>query len=482
MNKKDLGVLPHIFIGRSVFEKAFEDLKILKIWQRRIENFIDVPNLNSSCVIAKFYASQIRALVKLLGIFINSLEEKFKKVYQKENFFPYWDESWIFNHQSIIELMQYYAHLDRALRHRATLFTDRMEIMRPAHYPFETIGPLLSCDAIIWESIEKSILCKKIFLLSYFSEEESITESPLIITPETLLSEEMLKEYVENIRSNKIKTIGFISVPRHTSMHSRTLVFNVHEAMHNIIYSLCNSKFFRKHWFLSFFEAICEDFDKFKIKFGNFAEYIKPVGHMAEIMCDLLTTDLTGFSYPIAGIASDLYRLHYLPMFKEHPPDYIRHYICLEYALRYLNLDIESEKIKNCINGLHTLTGQCSIKTVYGRRYLQFISSKLNEIHEIIRKVIKDPYNQYELDNSLNVKKDLDQLDENPKNSYTNIISKVEDGECSPITLLNAIWLRRLESSRLTELKENLLIPDKKHHLEIFLAMINWLEQTIPVQ
>ena len=154
------------FQKRLVAEKVWEDLKVLQIYQKRIDRILNFYYSPKSSLIGNFYSSQIRWLNEKLGSIINNcLFHKFNFIRKSCEAIPY-NEYFIKIaefHEDIRELNRYYIYLDRAIRHRTPLFSRKLELLYPVHYAFEPLYKvLISSDAISWESIEKR-LCKEYY-------------------------------------------------------------------------------------------------------------------------------------------------------------------------------------------------------------------------------------------------------------------------------------------------------------------------------
>ena len=264
-----------------------------------------------------------------------------------------------------------------------------------------------------------------------------------------------------------LKIIGFISILRHTHAHSRCLVVNIHEVMHNILYLLLFSEIFKDQLILDYFLDLCQNFEEIM---GKDIQYHS---HINELLCDLLTTALSGFAYPLSLISSDLYRYPIIGMSSTHPPDVIRNYVCLEYANDIMQLDPGYELKKIIENILDLSWHYISSNTIYWK-YISFIMGEYKKIRNIISRIIWTPFNEDDLSYSLHAKCDLE------KNNLGNIVKYAEEGLYTPITLLNAIWLKRLKERRLVEPNEKLQLETaEKHSIEIFRAMKNWLEEQL---
>ena len=315
-----------MFLKRSIAEKIYEDEEVLRIYYNHLMQIVEERDHYG--VFARFYVKKLRDMLNVIGEALENL----KNIDYFAGHYTTFRLKWI--HDTIYLLTVFCMHLDRALRHRSSLFDSKIKIYAP-HYAFEPLyKTLISCDAILYESIDRSEAFREnLFLLSYFGEKGPATPPDPIRIPEHLSQTGLIK----NISISTITRIGFVTVPRHMHLHSRCTIDNIHEAMHNLIELYLNLK------------VVPERLKKAFIDLAEiYARYVhERADHYIELFCDILSTAVSFFAYPIASVASDLYYLEKQPILPYHPPDAVRNYACFLFTYEYMShLVDELEKRK----------------------------------------------------------------------------------------------------------------------------------------
>jgi len=224
------------FLRRSITEKIREDKEVLQIYYKHLKQVIEGKEHYS--IFHKFYAEKLKGILDIIGEALKSMED-----------IDFLNHFTVFRVAKVHDIIRYLTEfcmlLDRAFRHRSPLFNGRLKIYA-AHYAFEPFyKTLISCDAILYKSIDRSERRNDLFLMSYFGERGPETLPYLVLIPEYLCRE----GFTEDV--NVIR-IGFVTIPRHMHLHSRCTVDNIHESMHNLIrlsyYQSCrrDGQFYKK--------------------------------------------------------------------------------------------------------------------------------------------------------------------------------------------------------------------------------------------
>jgi len=175
-----------IFLKRSVLEKIHEDKEVLYIYYDHLKQLITIKKHYN--IIARFYSKKLEGMLNLIGEALENIENV-ERFFEECN---YYDLKLI--HDTIYWLIVFCMHLDRAFRHRNPLFDSKVKIYAP-HYAFEPLyKTLLSSDAILYESIDRSVFSRELFLLSYFGERGPATPVRFMLLPYHLYEQGLIEK------------------------------------------------------------------------------------------------------------------------------------------------------------------------------------------------------------------------------------------------------------------------------------------------